>query len=565
MPMTPRRARGARWGLRAAAAPIGLLALVVATALTAFAAPALASHAQLAMFQDDAQVKSDPARALEALRHLGVGVVRVTVGWSSIAPSPRSHRRPSFDAADPSAYPAASWAVYDEIDRYAAVTGIQVDFVVAGGSPLWADAAGNPSSDLNFSWKPSAREYGLFVRAVAARYGGNYTPRGSAAALPRIHFWEIWNEANFGEDLDPQAIDGSSVSVGPGMYRGLVNAGWSSLQATGHGHDTILIGGLAARGLSARASRRLPGGLPGVFGTTKPLQFIRTLYCVDSRFRELRGRAASAVGCPTSASGSRRFRSANPGLFGASGFGIHPYPVGEPPTKADSNDPDFVEFSELPRLASTLDRTQRTYGSRTRFAIYNTEYGYITNPPNRSGRYASPTTAAYYTNWAEYLSWRNPRIATTMQYLLDDPNPRVGVPEFGGFASGLIFFGGGHKPGFSAYRLPLYLPVTTTRKSRSVEVWGAVRPDPYAALDSGTPQQVQIQFQPGSRGAFVGLQTVTVTDPHGYFDLPVRFPSSGTVRLAWTYPSGDPLLQAALVDPTSLLTTYSRPVKVTVL
>ncbi len=517
------------------------------------------------MFEDDTLLHADPAGTLQALRSLGVGIVRVSVSWSSIAPSPSSHRRPAFDAANPAAYPPANWVVYDRIVQDAAARGMQVDFTLSGGSPLWADGRGNPTTDLNFAWEPSAREYGLFVRAVATRYSGRFTPPGSSSPLPRVHFWEIWNEPNFGEDLDPQAIEGSTVSVGPKMYRALVDAAWGSLQSTGHGRDTILIGGLAARGASAGPSRRLPGGLPGDFGTTKPLQFIRTLYCVDSSYRKLRGAAAAAVGCPTSTVASRRFRAAHPGLFQASGFGAHPYPINLPPTQASSRDPDYTEFNELPRLGRTLDRLQRAYGSRTRFPIYDTEYGYITDPPNRSGHYVSPATAAHYLNWAEYISWRSPRIATTMQFLLSDPNPSAGTPEFGGFASGLIFYDGVHKPGFDAYRLPVHLPVTSTRRGRSLEVWGCVRPAHYATLDSGATQSVQIQFQRGSSGPFVTLRTVAVTDPQGYFDVRIAFPSSGSVRLAWAYPARDPQLASGYVDPLAPnQPVYSRIVKVTV-
>ena len=152
-----------------------------------------------------------------------------------------------------------------------------------------------------------------------------------------------------------------------------------------------------------------------------------------------------------------------------------------------------------------------------------------------------------------------------MQYLLWDPNPTVNVPEFGGFASGLVFYGGAPKPGYNAYRLPLFLPITSTRRGRSLEVWGGVRPAHYASLDThGTPQQVQIQFQRGSSGAFTILKTVTITSSRGYFDLHLTFPASGTVRLAWSYPTNDPLLTPSLITPGSADTVYSRTVKVTV-
>jgi hypothetical protein len=370
-----------------------------------------------------------------------------------------------------------------------------------------------------------------------------------------VNFWVIWNEPNFGEDLAPQAINGSTVSVAPSMYRYLVDRAWTALQQTGHGKDTILIGGLSARGLSGPVTHSHPQGLPGNFAQTKPLQFIRTLYCVDSNFHQLRGAAAAHRGCPTTAAGSRQFRAQNPALFQASAFSHHPYPLNMPPTQDGSNDPDYVSFPHLPNLEHELDRLQRIYGSGTRFAIYNDEYGYITHPPN-PGNAVSPSTGAYYINWAEYLSWRSARIKSTMQYLLYDPSDNT----VGAFASALLTARGAKKPGYFAYRLPLYLPYTSTRRGQSLEVWGGVRPSYYASLDTGKQQVAQIQFQRGSRGPFTTIKRVTITDPRGYFDVQVKFPASGTVRLTWTYPVGDSLFPSYA----SGVAVHSRSVQITV-
>ena len=497
---------------------------------------AMASPKQLAMFEDDVTLQANPEATLQSFKQLGAGIVRVYIRWSAIAPNPDSTTRdPAFDAADPAAYPADRWATYDAIVGDAKALGLALDFTVSGGAPLWAQAAGIPAGFDTpvYSWKPSASEYNLFVRALGTRYSGTYVPPGQSTPLPRVGFWALWNEPNVGKDLAPEATNGSSVLSAPAMYRGLLDAGWSALQATGHGQDTILIGSLAARGQAAPAGPGRPDGLPGNYGMTKPLAFVRALYCLDSQYQPLTGSAATTVGCPGSPAG---FRGAHPALFQASGFADHPYPVNLPPTRATANDPDFTEFSQLPRLESSLDRIQRIYGSGKRFPIYITEYGYVTNPPNHSQHFVSPATAAAYINWAEYLSWRSPRIATTMQYLLNDPNPRVGVPEFGGFATGLRFFGGRPKPTLAAYRLPLFLPSTSaTARTRALEVWGCVRPAHYAQLASHRAQVARIQFQRGSRGPFVTVKTVRITDPRGYFDVPVTFPASGAVRIAWNY------------------------------
>ena len=72
-----------------------------------YAAPAAASTSQVAVFQADGQVLTNPTGALQTLRNLGVGMVRVNVTWNAIAPSPLSTKRPKgFDATNPAAYPS---------------------------------------------------------------------------------------------------------------------------------------------------------------------------------------------------------------------------------------------------------------------------------------------------------------------------------------------------------------------------------------------------------------------------------------------------------------------------
>ena len=525
---------GARTVALLAKAAAVLAALTIAS--LGAAAQAGASTGQLAMFQAGPSMMTDPAGTLATLHSLGVGVVRVAVVWNSVAPDAQSHRSPSrFNAADPSAYPAGNWVPYDRIVQDAQQDGIAVDFVLGGGAPLWATGPHTPKgAAYPEAWRPSARAFGAFARAVGVRYGGRYRPCASCAPLPPVRMWELWNEPNFGEELAPQATNGSRESTAPRMYRNLLDVAWGALQGTGHGHDAILIGSLSPRGLSGPVTARWPEGLPGNYSTTKPLPFTRTLYCVDGAYRPLRGAAARSDGCPTGPRAAARFRAAHPGLFKATGFAIHPYPLNLPPTETDSRDPGYVEFSEIPRLATTLDRLQRVYGSRTRFLIYNTEYGYITDPPNHEGHFVSPATSAYYLNWSEYLSWREPRVATTMQFLLTDPNPTGNVPEYGGFATGLILYSGRKLPVYDAYRMPIFLPRTTVSRGQPVEVWGCARP----AHTVPGAQRVSIQFRRGRSGAWQTLTTVPIHSSRGYVDVWLKPPASGSLRLAWPQAGG---------------------------
>jgi hypothetical protein len=186
----------------------------------------------------------------------------------------------------------------------------------------------------------------------------------------------------------------------------------------------------------------------------------------------------------------------------------------------------------------------------------------VTNPPNPGTEYVSPATAGRYINWAEYLTWRDPRIKTTMQFLLYDPNPAPDTFGPGGFASGLIFYGGKPKADYDAYRMPIFLPVTRGHAGDALEVWGCARPAHNAYLDTHRPQSVQIQFRAATSSSFHTVRTVRLPAARScYFDVHQAFPATGTVRTAWSYPGGD----RRLADPVTpdQTTIYSRPVKVT--
>jgi hypothetical protein len=495
----------------------------------------------ISIFEAEAQLRGTPAQTaqnVDVLRQLGVDVIRLYMPWNQLAPNPNSRKRPNFDAADPASYSAGTWAIYDTIIRDATAKGIGIDLTVGAHVPLWATGTNAPPGGPHLQWEPSASEYGQFMRAVGKRYSGSYKPPGSSTPLPRVKFWAIWNEPNYGVDLAPQAIDNSTVEVAPRLYRGLVDAAWSALHATGHGHDTFLIGETAPRGLTT-------GNNPGNFSGMVPLRFIRALYCVGSNLTPLEGQAAAVRGCPTTESASKRFAAQNPGLFHATGFADHPYPQGQiAPNVKTTAEPDYADLASLDNLEHTLDTVQKAYGSKTKFPIYSTEFGLQTNPPEKIGRAIDSKTAAYYLNWSEYISWRNPRVFSYDQYLLTDP-------PGGNFATGLQYANGQPKPQlYDAYRLPLYLPKTRAGKGQSLEVWGAVRPARFARKETGKAQQVKIQFQAGSKGPLETLSAVTIANPHGYFDTQMTFPGSGIVQLTWTYPHGQ--------------TIHSRPVSVTV-
>jgi hypothetical protein len=531
----------------------GLLSLIAA-------GPAGASHNQTSILEPGGV--GDPGALIQELHHLGVATVRWGVGWSDISPDAGSSKRPKFNASDPAAYPAGAWNTLDQVVRTAHADGMKVLFTLEGHAPKWAFGRGEPRDpgQLLGAWKPNAAEWGQFVHAAGLRYSGHYH------GLPKVTGWEIYNEPNFGQSLSPQSV--GNVLTSADMYRGLLGQAWKSLHATGHGHDTIIIGGLSAHGQNHGK----------VFGESKPLQFIRELYCVDQNYRPFRGGAARQRGCPSNA-GS--FRAQNPGLFNASGFSVHPYPLGKdqtvPPNRTRTPDKDYATFVQLPNVARALDRSVSAEGSRKHYAVWNTEYGYISNPPRSDG--VSLANQAFYMNWAEYISWKNPRIGSFMQYLLVDPDPTHGVFACGGFSSGLIFnpalttapcahgaTGGAPKPALDAWRLALYMPRTSARKDRALEVWGCVRPAAYAFRDTHRAQIGRIQFEAKGSAVFADVGSVTLRGGSCYFDRRIKFPSSGLVRLAYAYPVSDtsllPTFAAGYGDPLTPAVSRSQAITV---
>jgi hypothetical protein len=523
------------------------LALSAAAACTvlslATAPPAAASSGQLAMFQDQV-INTNPVRTLQILRSLGVGIIRLDLSWKTVAPDATSQTEPGgFDPTNPAAYPSANWAQYDTVIQDARADGIQVDLLVDGGAPLWAAGSGAPSG-FGSVYKPSAAQYGQFVKAVGTRYSGSYTPPGASSPLPRISFWELWNEGNWSPALSPQVpTAGSGTYVAAAENRSLIDAAWPALQQTGHGSDTIIYGSLSPD----QSQLVVP---VSATSASPPIAFVRTLYCLNASYRPLQGTAARAVGCPGSKYG---FVAQNPALFKASGIGVHPYGYGNPPNRAEFPNPNSVEFAEIPQLQRDLTRMLRAYGSRRPLGIYNTEYGYEPRPPQRSRMFVKPTTAAAYINWAEYLSYKNRGVATYDQYKLYDGSDW--------FTTGLINRSNKLLPSFYAYRMPIWLPVTSTRRGRSLEVWGCIRPANNARIDTGKAQYAYVQFARGRSGRFTNFKRVRVVNSRGYIDLRIKFPSSGHVRLAWEYPSGDSKLADPLTPGHAWI--YSRAMSVT--
>lgn len=527
----------------------GLRTAILALALIALgASPAPAARTQESIIMDDAHVVYVTPERLDRVfaefKRLGVDRVRVSVYWHLIAPAPNQRTRPSFDAADPSAYPASHWDRYDAIVRAAAKHRLGLLFTLTGPAPLWATKVPE-REDIAQTYDPSPGEFRAFVEAVGKRYSGSWrdevqapppqrtcgllgcteeqpeAPQGEV--LPRVTHWSIWNEPNHPGWLTPQWLPdprNASLPLLPAaarIYRSLVDAAWAGLAASGHGGDVILLGETAPRGLNDR----------GLTRAIRPLEFIRELYCLDRSLQPHQGEEAQVRGCP----GTRdAFVAQHPGLFHASGWAHHPYSLEQAPTRGDRQR-DNVVLADLGRLTRTLDRIFRRHGSSRRLPVWLTEYGYQTDPPDPTIGVSWARQAAWI-NAAEYLAYRNRRVASMAQFLLWDDGPLTAYPAsdpryWGTFQSGLKTNDGKRKRSYAAYQRPIHVTPAQARRGQAIRVFGGLRNADWRRVTA------RLQFRRGRRGRYRTLREVTVRHPSGYVHMRTRARGSGWYRLAW--------------------------------
>ena len=464
----------------------GCAAVVAVVGALALPAAAHASKTQESIIEDETQMLETgldaQARALDDAKALGAETIRANVLWRRYAPTPDAPVAPAgFDAGNPAAYPPGTWDVLASMIAGAEARGLSVILTVTGAGPVWASRC-NGSLAKRRTCRPRPSMYGDFVRAVATQF-------------PQIKRWSIWNEPNQPGWLSPQyaKVRGVTVPVAADIYRSLARQALAALAATGHGGDQILLGETAPVGRTTGplASRPVP-----------PQFFLRELFCLDARGAKLRGRSARARGCVP-----------YPRL-NVSGYAHHPYSrsAALPPNVPVG--PGEIGLLSSGRLKQVLDQAARAGRIPRRLPIFYTEHGFQTRPPEPVGVLLA--RQGLYLNQSDWIAYQDPRIRSVAQYkIVDDP-------DLGGFQTGLRFLSGAAKPGYAAYKLPIWV---SRRRSRLV-IYGQVRP----ADGPVGPVAVQVARRPGR--PFRTVKTVNVQSLRGQFTTTIRA-RRGIFRLAW--------------------------------
>jgi hypothetical protein len=392
------------------------IAILTITLLALLVAPAQASPRQVMTFEAPDELLDDGRRdaTLDEIRAFGVTQIRQLVYWQQFAPGPNRKRKPRFKASDPNAYPALG--LLDRLLTAAEARGIKVILTPTGPVPRWA--TGSKKGHVN---RPSPRQFGQFVTALARRYGA------------QVETWSVWNEPNQPQFLMPQYRKKRPVS--PGWYRKLYQAAYRAIRSVRENRrDKILIGETSPRGNE---------------NVVHPLRFLRGMTCLSSKYRKTR----SCARLP------------------ADGYAHHAYTTRIGP-RFEPSDKDDVTIGVLDRLVEALDRAGRARGLPPRLKIYLTEFG-IQSEPDRISGVSFERQPAYYAI-AEHMAYVNGRVALFSQYLMRDDAPREEGYRFRGFESGLRRNNGQRKPAYRAFPNPL----AVERYGPSDVLWGLIRPQP---------------------------------------------------------------------------------------
>jgi hypothetical protein len=359
----------------------------------------------------------------------GASIVRVNLLWSNVAPAVRP---PGFVASDPDS-PGYDFSSVDASVRALAARGLRVLLNVSMAPP-WAEAPGRPASAPAGTWEPDPEQFAQFAHAVAVRYDGAFPdPLRPGGVLPRVRYWQAWNEPNLGSYLTPQwSASGSSyVPASPAIYRQLLNRFYAAVKGVSSS-NVVAMAGLAPYGDAALGGERI-----------QPVAFDRSLFCLSVQLR-----SASRCGNPAHLDVAAQ----------------HLYGIGGPLWRPYSS--DDVAVANMYRVADVLRAAQRTGHvlPRGRKQLWVSEISWDSSPPDPNG--VPIRQQAKWLEQALYLLWRQ-GVDTVLWLQLADSAP---IPSYAAsYQGGLFFLDGQAKPAAAAFRFPF---VAVHTHGGSLRVWG---------------------------------------------------------------------------------------------
>lgn len=343
------------------------------------------------------------------------GIVRVNVVWRAVTNGTPANPSSPTD-------PAYNFAPADAAVTGAVAKGLDV-MITVYGAPAFAEGGGRPAGAATGSWKPDPEALRQFATALAGRYSG------AVSGLPRVRYFQAWNEPNLSNYVSPQYENGQPFAVG--RYRSMLNAFYAGVKSVDSKNQVVAAG-------------TAPYGDPPGGDRTHPRAFLRDLLCLTPDL--------TATACP---------QKANFDIFAH-----HPINTSGGPTLSavhpdDASTPDFKQVVKLVRAAERVGTTG-TGGSHPAWA---TEIWWESDPPDGAEGVSLQRQARYLVE-ALYLLWRQ-HAEVVINLRLRDGETSAGE-ALDANASGVLFADGSPKPAFTAFRFPF----VADRMGRKVLFWG---------------------------------------------------------------------------------------------
>jgi hypothetical protein len=391
---------------------LGTMLLTLAAIVLLFGLGAGRAQAQFALglqgdgFADGSGPQA--AKAYGAMRAINGSYVRIALEWSEVVGNAGQSTPPKgFNYMDPN-NPNYTWGQIDAEVRSVVAHRLQPIFVI-DRAPNWAIGPGTPTKYTSpGSWNPNPTLYSGFIHAAATRYSGTYPdPQNRGKALPRVKYWEPWNEPNIPGYLNaPNPI---------AAYRNLLAIAYRQLKAV-HSDNKVMLGGLAP--------------VSPVPGSTPPLTFAADLMCLRP------------VG-----SGYKPVGSCQRARFDI--LAVHPYSLTATPT-AHATKPGDMFTGDMGKVRALL----RAAGNR--YPLWATEFSWFTNPPDPQVG-DPPNTAARYVAYSLYEMWKA-ATSVVIWFQVIDSNSQ---DSFSG--GGLYYASGRPKPTLQAFAFPFVAGVNGGR------------------------------------------------------------------------------------------------------
>jgi hypothetical protein len=358
---------------------------------------------------------SASALAAARIRAAGATAARITVYWRQVAPATRPDK---WDPADP-ADANYDWGQLDARVRAVVRRGLQ-PLITVLAAPRWAQGA-KPVASPN-SYLPDPGDFGKFATAIAKRYSGRFK------GLPRVRWWQAWNEPNISLYLVPQLEDGKPVS--PDWYRKMLNAFAAGIHGV-HADNLVVSAGLAP-------FRDITDPVMQQDKDWGPMSFMRDLLCLSKTLK--------------------------PTCNDKTSFDVwatHPYTSGNPLHHAVL--PNDVSLGDLPKMRRVLNAAIRAHHIASRHAVqfWVTEFSWDSSPPDP----CSPPFSLL-SRWIPeglYRMWAN-GVSLVVWLQLED---YVGVYQGGFYFYAKDFAKAKAKPTLEGFRFPF----VALRRGKGVYIW----------------------------------------------------------------------------------------------